>query len=237
MHLEKKDVTNRLQVDITILLVSCTPVAAPAVPKVLYSQMATSSLPVSFLLLQERTHCSNVFAYIPVGSVKEHMGYLIDKHDIFIAYLPLAHVLEFVNEVTWMYVGVPIGYGSPKTLSDSSVRNCAGDIRELKPTIMIGVPSVWEMIKKGIEGKVREGGKEGAFKTAMGVKKNKILNLLIGGVMDAVVFKKVKDATGGRLKWPMSGGAALSMETQEFIDISLAKARFVQGYGMTESCG
>jgi hypothetical protein len=41
-----------------------------------------------------------------------------------------------------MFVGMPIGYGRVKTLTDASVRNCRGDIAELKPTIMTGVPAV-----------------------------------------------------------------------------------------------
>jgi long-chain acyl-CoA synthetase len=35
-----------------------------------------------------------------------------------------------------------MGYGSPKSLTDLSVRNCKGDLRELQPTIMAGVPAV-----------------------------------------------------------------------------------------------
>jgi long-chain acyl-CoA synthetase len=46
-----------------------------------------------------------------------------------------------------IYVGIPIGYGTPKTLTDSSMRNCVGDMRAFQPTIMVGVPAVWEMIK------------------------------------------------------------------------------------------
>lgn len=41
-----------------------------------------------------------------------------------------------------MFVGMPIGYGRVKTLTDASVRNCRGDIAELRPTIMTGVPAV-----------------------------------------------------------------------------------------------
>ncbi len=47
-------------------------------------------------------------------------------------------------ECTLIHMGVRLGYGSPKTLTDISVRNCFGDIKELRPTIMAGVPSVWE---------------------------------------------------------------------------------------------
>ena len=47
-----------------------------------------------------------------------------------------------------------MGYGHARTLSDASVRNCKGDIREFQPTVLVGVPAVWESVKKGIIGRV-----------------------------------------------------------------------------------
>ncbi|CAJ0838054.1 16829_t:CDS:2, partial [Entrophospora sp. SA101] len=86
------------------------------------------------------------------------IGPLIREDDALLAYLPLAHVLEFVVEHLCLWWGVPMGYGSIRTLTDSSVRNCQGDLRELRPTIMTGVPAVWESIRKGVITKVQEGG-------------------------------------------------------------------------------
>jgi len=47
---------------------------------------------------------------------------------------------------------------------DKSVTNCKGDIRELRPTIMVGVPAVWDLVKKGIEERVktRDGSLDGS---------------------------------------------------------------------------
>jgi long-chain acyl-CoA synthetase len=73
---------------------------------------------------------------------------------VYLAYLPLAHVLEFTIEHTCIFYGFQLGYGSPRTLTDASVRNCKGDIRELRPTFMAGVPAVWETIRKGIQSKL-----------------------------------------------------------------------------------
>ncbi len=56
-----------------------------------------------------------------------------------------------------LYWGATLGYGNPKTLSDNSVRNCNGDIREFKPSVLVGVPAVWETVKKGIIAKVNAG--------------------------------------------------------------------------------
>lgn len=117
-----------------------------------------------------------------------------------------------------MYHAIPVGYGSVKTLTELSMRNSLGDLRTLKPTIMVGVPAVWEQIRKGIIGKVKEGGKERIFNAAMSIKRS---STILGHVADAVVFNKVRVATGGRLRYALSGGAAISTETQEFLQTAL----------------
>jgi long-chain acyl-CoA synthetase len=51
-----------------------------------------------------------------------------------------------------------MGYGSPRTLTDSNCRNCKGDLKELRPTLLVGVPAMWELVKKGITTQVNSGG-------------------------------------------------------------------------------
>ena len=75
-----------------------------------------------------------------------------------LAYLPLAHIIEFVFENCALFWGGVMGYGNPRTLSDQSVRKCLGDIRAFKPSIMVGVPAIWESIKKGIINRVGASG-------------------------------------------------------------------------------
>ena len=93
-----------------------------------------------------------------VAGVDVIVGKYLGPGDVLITYLPAAHILEFVFENAVLYWGGTMGYGTIRTLSDTSVRNCAGDIRELKPTVMVGVPQVWETVKKGIVSKVEAGG-------------------------------------------------------------------------------
>jgi long-chain acyl-CoA synthetase len=52
-------------------------------------------------------------------------------------------------------------------------------------------------------------------------------------VLDALVFKKVKEATGGRLRFCMSGAAPIARDTQEFISLTICPV--IMGYGMTET--
>jgi long-chain acyl-CoA synthetase len=90
-----------------------------------------------------------------LAGIKSLLGHqLSPSDDVFLAFLPSAHILEYIVEMTMQLNGVRIGYGRIKTLSDQSVRGCLGDMRELKPTLMVGVPAIWETIRKGILSKV-----------------------------------------------------------------------------------
>ncbi|EZF72557.1 hypothetical protein H105_05444 [Trichophyton soudanense CBS 452.61] len=129
-----------------------------------------------------------------------------------------------------------MGYGSPKTFSDTSVRNCKGDIRELQPTILVGVPMVWESVKKGIIGNVNKNSAivKSIFWAGMAAKEFLMSTGLPGaGILDSFVFKKIKDATGGRLRLTLSGGGPVSRETQRFL--SMAVCPMINGYGLTET--
>ncbi|GAA5961406.1 hypothetical protein JCM21900_004900 [Sporobolomyces salmonicolor] len=176
-----------------------------------------------------------------VAGVITLLGELITPDARFIAYLPLAHIFEFTVEMTLLYVGIPMGFGNVKTLTDTSVRHCVGDIRAFKPTIMTGVPAVWELIRKGILSKVTSGGRlkssifHGAVMAKTWTKRLPIVGSVVDAVTERVVFSQVKAATGGQLKYGINGGAPLSRETQEFLSTVLTP-NFIQGYGMTESC-
>ncbi|KAF8331604.1 long-chain-fatty-acid-CoA-ligase [Amanita rubescens] len=170
-----------------------------------------------------------------VGGVYYLLGHHLTPTDTFLAYLPLAHVLEYIVELIMLFVGVPSGYGRVKTLTDASVRNCKGDISAFRPSIMVGVPAVWETIRKGILQKVNASGgvRKTLFHGAMAAKKAG--TPIISQLADSIVLAGVRAATGGRLRYALSGGAAVSKETQEFLTTALVT--LLQGYGMTESCG
>ncbi|KAG6834367.1 hypothetical protein H0H93_010100 [Arthromyces matolae] len=170
-----------------------------------------------------------------VGSVVQVFGHHLLPRRTYLAYLPLAHVLEYIVELCALYVGITSGYARPKTLTDASVRGCRGDLAALRPNVMFGVPAVWETIKKGILAKVAEGGwvKQMAFQTALSLRKGGVP--VLGTLADSLVLSKVREATGGQLAFTMNGGAPISKDTQDFL--SWATVPMMQGYGMTESCG
>ena len=171
-----------------------------------------------------------------IAGVTTIIGQYIGPGDRLLTYLPQAHILEFVFENACLYWGGTMGYGSPKTLSDASVRNCKGDIREFKPTILVGVPAVWESVKKGIIAKVNAGSVvvRNLFWSALAAKSFLLSTGLPGtAILDAVVFKKIKDATGGNLRVCMNGGGPIARDTQRFI--SMAITPMIGGYGLTET--
>ena len=63
--------------------------------------------------------------------------------------------------------------------------------------------------------------KKGLFDVGMSVKRAQVP--VLTGVVDNVIFSAVKDQTGGRLRYVLSGGAALSVETQEFLTTALVQ--------------
>ena len=71
--------------------------------------------------------------------------------DVYIAYLPLAHVLEMLSEMTMLLLGVSVGYSSPNTMTDMSSairKGDKGDVTLLRPTIMCSVPLILIRIQK-----------------------------------------------------------------------------------------
>lgn len=165
-----------------------------------------------------------------------NVEFAVSDGEAILAYLPLAHAIEMALENLVLLIGGTLGYGSPRTISDTSVRNCAGDMREFKPTVLVGVPQVWETIKKGIMGKVEASSPllKNLFWGAYGYKNFMIRNKLpLASVLDGIVFGKVKELTGGRLRFTFNGGSPISSNTKNFISMTMAP--MIGGYGLTET--
>jgi long-chain acyl-CoA synthetase len=129
-----------------------------------------------------------------------------------------------------------MGYGTPHTLSNVSMRNCKGDIAEFHPSILIGVPAVWETIRKGIESRVEKEGfvKRNVFWGAFGLKRWLLTWGFPGaGILDSVVFDTVRKETGGRLRACFNGAGPIGRDTRIFVSSVIAP--LINGYGMTET--
>ncbi|KAH9996429.1 hypothetical protein BJV74DRAFT_877434 [Russula compacta] len=79
-----------------------------------------------------------------------------------------------------------------------------------RPMIIVGVPAVWELVRKGILAQMNNSSeiRKSMFNGAMSYKNSNMP--LLTSMVDSVVFAKIQQATGGHLRLAMSGGAALS---------------------------
>ncbi|KVI10623.1 AMP-binding, conserved site-containing protein [Cynara cardunculus var. scolymus] len=170
----------------------------------------------------------------------------IGTSDVYLAYLPLAHIFELAAETVMITAGMPIGYGSALTLTDTSnkvKKGTQGDASALKPTLMASVPAILDRVRDGVVKKVEEKGGlttklfNIAFKRRlMGVQGSWLGAWGLEKILwDAIVFKKIQSLLGGKIRFMLCGGAPLAGDTQRFINVCMG-APIGQGYGLTETC-
>lgn len=165
---------------------------------------------------------------------------VIKSDDIFLGFLPLAHVFELLAESVCLLTGVPIGYSSPLTMIDSSSkiqRGSKGDASVLHPTCLTAVPLILDRISKGINEKVRRSGlfRQAIFNFAYEYKLKWTKRGYETPLFDKYIFGAAKQVLGGRVRLILSGGAPLSPDTHTQVKLCLCVS-VIQGYGLTETC-
>ncbi|XP_027624849.1 long-chain-fatty-acid--CoA ligase 3 isoform X2 [Tupaia chinensis] len=181
---------------------------------------------------------SNIIAGI-TGMAERIPG--LGEDDVYIGYLPLAHVLELSAELVCLSHGCRIGYSSPQTLADQSSKikkGSKGDTSMLKPTLMAAVPEIMDRIYKNVMNKVNEMSsfQRNLFILAYNYKMEQISKGHSTPLCDNFVFRKVRGLLGGNIRLLLCGGAPLSATTQRFMNICFC-CPVGQGYGLTESAG
>ncbi|KAK9732537.1 hypothetical protein RND81_04G005800 [Saponaria officinalis] len=151
--------------------------------------------------------------------------------DVYISYLPLAHIYERANQIMSVYYGVAVGFyqGDNLKLMD--------DLLELRPTIFCSVPRLYNRIYAGIVSAVKTSGglKERLFNAAYNSKKQAIMNgKNPSPIWDKLVFNKIKAKVGGRVRFMGSGASPLSPDVLDFLKVCFG-CQVVEGYGMTET--
>lgn len=153
-------------------------------------------------------------------------GFTFTKDDVYLSYLPLAHVYERVN-------GTSLCLWSGVTSAFCKVEEMPEVVKQIRPTVLLGVPAVWRKIKDKAEAQIH---------AATGLKK-----MLIDwsfkqtkpgfkrAIADTLVFSKIRAALGGRVRVMLSGGAPIAADVINFFDVTGFTLR--QGYGLTETCG
>ncbi|EFC44449.1 acyl CoA synthetase [Naegleria gruberi] len=153
----------------------------------------------------------------------------------YIGYLPLAHILEMAAEHVILKRGGRIGFGNARYLSERTARP-KGDIEAIAPTVLVGVPRVFDTIKKGAFEKIKSSSPfvQWMFHSAYNYKLQSLKSGREAPIWNFLVFNKFKKLVGGNLALILCGGAALSKETQEFLRVCMS-CSVIQGYGLTET--
>lgn len=151
--------------------------------------------------------------------------------DVYISYLPLAHIYERANQVMTVYFGAAVGFyqGDNMKLMD--------DMAALRPTIFCSVPRLYNRIYAGITNAVKTSGvlRERLFNAAYNAKKQALLSGKNPSPMwDRLVFNKIKAKLGGRVRFMASGASPLSPDVMDFLKICFG-GEVNEGYGMTET--
>eukprot|EP01091_Cochliopodium_minus_P014737 TRINITY_DN5050_c0_g2_i1.p1 TRINITY_DN5050_c0_g2~~TRINITY_DN5050_c0_g2_i1.p1 ORF type:complete len:710 (+),score=226.12 TRINITY_DN5050_c0_g2_i1:1-2130(+) len=154
----------------------------------------------------------------------------IGTNDVYLSYLPLAHIFERVSCAAILFVGGKIGFysGDPRKLIE--------DLSELKPTLMTVVPRVITSIKEKIQALVSSGSKlkQKIFKRGYEKQSEAVTNGKRNSIWDILVFNKIKKKLGGKVRLLLSGGAPLTEELWEFSKVAFG-AKVLQGYALTET--
>jgi long-chain acyl-CoA synthetase len=175
-----------------------------------------------------------------VTNLIDSSGHLaFSESDIVLSVLPFSHVFERLAMYMYIYHGMSIFYAE-------SMEKIGDNLREVRPTIMLCVPRLFEKIYARIKQKAAEGGKlkAGMLQWAVAVGKayaqhtlnhQRVPPLLAfkHKLASRIVFSKWREAVGGRVRLFVSGGAALPDEIGYiFMGAGLP---IVQGYGLTET--
>jgi len=164
----------------------------------------------------------------------------VSEEDRCLSFLPLSHVFErTVGQFFMIFHGITIAYAE-------SIETVAENMGEVKPTIVVSVPRLYEKMYARVLEKVHAGpplrqkiffwGIETGRKLTpyrLQGKKGPFALRLQYGLADRLVFHKIKDRLGGSLRYFISGGAPLSREIAEFF--YAAGVTILEGYGLTET--
>ncbi len=160
-------------------------------------------------------------------------------NDVFLSFLPLSHTLErTVGYYMPIIAGAEVAYSR-------SIPQLGEDLLQIKPTVLISVPRIFEKVYAKIQDKLHAGPKVGRrlFHLAMNAGWKKFEHeqgrapwspsLLLWPLYEKLVAGKIQEKLGGRLRIAISGGAPLSEDiAQMFIGLGVP---IVQGYGLTET--
>jgi long-chain acyl-CoA synthetase len=182
----------------------------------------------------ELTHDNWLYA---AGAVREID--LISPSDLHFLWLPLSHSFGKLLEVVMIDIGVP-------TAIDGRLDKIAENLGVVKPTVMAAAPRIFEKIHNTVVANMQ---REGGLKLRIFTWARRTGQRVVGArqrgaaipvttraeyaLADRLVFAKLRERFGGRIRFFISGAAPLNQEVAEFFDA--AGLTILEGYGLTES--
>jgi long-chain acyl-CoA synthetase len=181
------------------------------------------------------------YANITAMAVGAQFFYRCDGRDAMLSYLPLCHVAEQIFTVS-----LPMQSGAVVNFAES-LRTVQGDLREIAPTVFLGVPRIWEKMHASIALKMREAGAwrrwlfERAFAAVDSFAHLPRSSWSVGQRIHYagwyfLVFRALCNFLGlRRCRRAMSGAAPVSPDLLRFFRVM--GVQITEGYGMTETAG
>ena len=157
------------------------------------------------------------------------------KDERFLSFLPLSHAYEHTGG---QYL--PIGIGAEIFYSEG-LEKLASNIEETRPTIMVVVPRLFEVLRTRIMKQVEKQGKVANFMMDAALKiadnstegKKRLRDKPLDFLVEKTLRPKIRAKFGGRIKAMVSGGAPLNPEVGNFFEAM--GLTMLQGYGQTEA--
>jgi long-chain acyl-CoA synthetase len=162
-----------------------------------------------------------------------------DQTDVALSFLPLSHIFERMGDYMFWSAGTTIAYVA-------SIDDVPASLAEVHPTMAMGVPRLYEKMYARVLENAKAGGpvKWRIFRWARSVANRWADERLAGrtpggvlawqyGLAQKLVFSKLQQRTGGRIRYFVSGGAPLAPEINKFF--YAAGITILEGYGLTET--
>lgn len=183
----------------------------------------TTGRPKGVMLTHENISSNALMAFSGIKSYKPGMG-----GEVMLSFLPLTHVFARTLYYGALARGTSLYFSHPDRLVE--------DLSTVRPTVISTVPRVLEKVyakiiartqsATGLKGKIARWGLNRAQRESS-------RSGLLFGAADRLVYKKWRAIFGGKIRWIISGGAALNSEITEVFN--RAGLTILQGYGLTET--
>ena len=163
----------------------------------------------------------------------DHTGFEYFENDIYLSFLPYAHIMET------LIFALIMTHGRTFALFSGNVRNLVEDAQLCRPTIMTSVPRVFQRINAEIKKNLSKQSKltQSIFNMAINIKMKdfKETGIITNPLLDALIFGKIRNILGGRMRFMLVGSAPMDPELLSFLQCSFS-CKIVEGYGQTEDC-